>query len=186
MTPTRPEAALAAALRSIGLMEEPLPGQSIEEFAASVLARLRDLGYSVVPTPSYETRVQQMANALHEDCRLEWQAIAVADPERQVTQHMADAHYGQAHDLVRRIWPELDTPLPETGITTSWRPYCLSSACSFVSPTAPLAVAAVSWSRAFCSKKWAIICLVLDKAKRLSGYRMFNHACHVAWLRAVS
>lgn len=55
----------------------------------------------------YERRVEQMAAALHQDCILEWQAIAVVDPGRLVTQHFADAHYGKAHDLVRRIWPAL-------------------------------------------------------------------------------
>ena len=58
--------------------------------------------------PSYEQRVEQMAAALHRDCELEWDAIAVVDPARLITQHAIDAHYGRAHDLVRRIWPELD------------------------------------------------------------------------------
>lgn len=56
----------------------------------------------------YETEVERFAAALHEDCRLEWQAIAVTDPGRMVTQHAVDAHYGRAHDLVRRLHPELD------------------------------------------------------------------------------
>ena len=56
----------------------------------------------------YERRVKQTASALHEECRLEWQAIRVADPGRMVTQHGVDAHYGLAHNLVRRIWPKLD------------------------------------------------------------------------------
>lgn len=51
----------------------------------------------------YETWVGRVADAIHEACRLEWQAIAVVDPGRQVTQHAADAHYGMAHDLVRRL-----------------------------------------------------------------------------------
>lgn len=53
--------------------------------------------------PGYADRVKAMAVALHEDCRLEWQAIAVVDPGRMVTMHGADAHYGKAHDLVRRL-----------------------------------------------------------------------------------
>jgi hypothetical protein len=49
-----------------------------------------------------------MADALHEDCRLEWQAEVAVNPRvRYVEQHLADLHYGRAHDLVRRIWPEL-------------------------------------------------------------------------------
>ena len=60
----------------------------------------------------YAARVEQVAAALHADCLLEWQAAAVVDPGRLVTQHMADAHYGQAHGLVRRIWPELDLATP--------------------------------------------------------------------------
>jgi hypothetical protein len=55
------------------------------------------------PELDYETWVGRVADAIHETCRLEWQAIAVVDPKRQVTQHMADAHYGMAHDLVRRL-----------------------------------------------------------------------------------
>ena len=63
----------------------------------------------------YSRQVQRFAEALHETCRLEWQAIGVVDPERQVTQHMADAHYGQAHDLVRRLHPELVRAALDTG-----------------------------------------------------------------------
>lgn len=51
----------------------------------------------------YSAWVKEVATALHEDCVLEWQAIAVTDPTRQVTMHMTDAHYGRAHDLVRRL-----------------------------------------------------------------------------------
>lgn len=51
----------------------------------------------------YEARVQAMADAIHEDCVLEWQAIRAVDPGRMVTQHMADAHFGRAHDFVRRL-----------------------------------------------------------------------------------
>jgi hypothetical protein len=57
----------------------------------------------------YARRVGQMAAALHRDCELEWDAIAVVDPGRMVTMHTADRHLGQAHDLVRRIFPELDS-----------------------------------------------------------------------------
>lgn len=57
---------------------------------------------------SYEARVERLAAALHEDCLLEWQAVAVVDPTRQVTLHGWNAHYEQSHALVRRIWPELD------------------------------------------------------------------------------
>jgi hypothetical protein len=53
--------------------------------------------------PEYSEWVERVANALHENCKLEWQAIAVTDPSRQVTMHQADAHYAQAHDLVRRL-----------------------------------------------------------------------------------
>jgi hypothetical protein len=51
----------------------------------------------------YEDDVQKMAEALHEDCTLEWQAWAILDPTRQITMHHAAAHYGKAHDLVRRF-----------------------------------------------------------------------------------
>ena len=54
-------------------------------------------------TSVYEHWVNRVAQALHDDCELEWQAISVADPSRQVTMHMADAHLGKAHDLVRRL-----------------------------------------------------------------------------------
>ena len=52
---------------------------------------------------AYARDVQRMAEALHDDCRLEWQAIKAVDPSRQVTVHEADAHLGKAHDLVRRL-----------------------------------------------------------------------------------
>lgn len=57
----------------------------------------------VPPALDYETQVGRMADALHEDCLLELQAVAVVDPGRLVTQHGPDAHYGKAHDLVRRL-----------------------------------------------------------------------------------
>lgn len=57
---------------------------------------------------TYEQRVQAVADALHEDCLLEWQGIRAVNPGRLITQHSADAHYGKAHNLVRRLWPELD------------------------------------------------------------------------------
>lgn len=68
------------------------------------------LGWLVVRQPealAYEQRVKQIADALHETCRLEWQAIAAVDPERAVTMHFPDAHYGLAHDLVRRVFPDI-------------------------------------------------------------------------------
>lgn len=52
---------------------------------------------------TYAEWVQRVAAALHEDCELEWQAIAGTDPSRAVTKHLADAHHGRAHDLVRRL-----------------------------------------------------------------------------------
>jgi hypothetical protein len=55
------------------------------------------------PALDYATLVERMAEALHDDCRLEWQAIEAVDPSRQVTMHEADAHLGKAHDLVRRL-----------------------------------------------------------------------------------
>jgi hypothetical protein len=55
------------------------------------------------PTPDYETWVGRVADAIHETCRNEWRAILVVDPSRQITQHLTAAHYGMAHDLVRRL-----------------------------------------------------------------------------------
>jgi hypothetical protein len=66
-------------------------------------AKDRDQKGRGVKSRTYEEWVLQMALALHKECELEWQAIAVHDPTRQVTMHMADAHYGRAHDLVRRL-----------------------------------------------------------------------------------
>jgi len=56
----------------------------------------------------YSRRVEQVAAALHEDCRVEWQALSMIDPSRRVSMHGPDAHYAKAHALVRRIWPKLD------------------------------------------------------------------------------
>lgn len=52
---------------------------------------------------TYEAWVQRVAAALHEDCILEWKAILVVDPKRELTQHATDTHYGKAHNLVRRL-----------------------------------------------------------------------------------
>jgi hypothetical protein len=52
---------------------------------------------------AYETWVGRVADALHETCLNEWRAIVAVDPQRQFTQHMVDAHWGMAHDLVRRL-----------------------------------------------------------------------------------
>jgi hypothetical protein len=62
----------------------------------------------------YEFRVEQVAAALHVDCVLAANARLVIDPahdpwERDL--HGTQRHYGQAHDLVRRIWPKLDGAL---------------------------------------------------------------------------
>lgn len=58
--------------------------------------------------PDYERRVVLVAEALHGDCVLAWQAIEAIEPDRPVERHEHTAHYGQAHNLVRRLWPELD------------------------------------------------------------------------------
>jgi hypothetical protein len=55
-------------------------------------------------SPTYEERVQQMAHALHEDCVLTWQGLAIVDPNRQINLHTDVHHWGQAHSLVRRIF----------------------------------------------------------------------------------
>lgn len=56
-----------------------------------------------VEAASYEDWVDRVADAIHETCRNEWRAITLVDPKRMVTQHGTDAHYGMAHDLVRRL-----------------------------------------------------------------------------------
>jgi hypothetical protein len=54
-------------------------------------------------TPDYKVAVEKMTVALHEDCRLRWQAEVAVNPRiRYIEQHLADAHYAQARDLVRR------------------------------------------------------------------------------------
>lgn len=68
-----------------------------------VKRRLDEEGVQFGDPDSYEAWVERVAAALHDDCELEWQAIAVTDPTRAVTKHLADAHYGRAHDLVRRL-----------------------------------------------------------------------------------
>ena len=54
-------------------------------------------------TISYASWVERVADAIHEDCKLEWAAIRVVDPQHQVTMHESDAHWAQAHALVRRL-----------------------------------------------------------------------------------
>ena len=66
-------------------------------------AEWREWHVAAAMPQSYEQWVDRVARALHDDCELEWQAIATVDPSRQITMHMADAHYGKAHDLVRRL-----------------------------------------------------------------------------------
>jgi hypothetical protein len=59
----------------------------------------------------YAFRVEQVAAALHADCELAANARLAIDPLRdpwQRDQHGPQRHYGQAHHLVRRIWPQLD------------------------------------------------------------------------------
>ena len=41
-----------------------------------------------------------------------------------------------------------------------------------------------NWAQPVTSKPWAAICTVLDTIKRASGYRLFVHQTHSAWLRA--
>jgi hypothetical protein len=59
----------------------------------------------------YERRVEQVAAALHADCILAANARLAIDRLRDPWErdlHGTSRHYGQAHDLVRRIWPKLD------------------------------------------------------------------------------
>jgi hypothetical protein len=67
------------------------------------------LGRRTAYDAEYERRVGAVADALHQECLLEWQAIDAVDPSRLLTLHGVDAHYGRAHDLVRRlsktVWP---------------------------------------------------------------------------------
>ena len=64
----------------------------------------------------YEQRVQQMAEALHRDCELVWQARQAVDPRTQPDRwdaHGVRFHFGQAHDLVRRVFGEAGAEAPE-------------------------------------------------------------------------
>lgn len=73
------------------------------------LRALDDIDGWAAGQPDYEMWVRRFAVALHRDCVLEWDAIAAVDPGRALTLHDSDAHYGRAHDLERRLFPELDT-----------------------------------------------------------------------------
>jgi hypothetical protein len=73
--------------------------------------------------PDYGRWVDLVAAALHQDCLLDWQAIRVVDPGRGVTQHGIDAHWGRAHDLVRRLhldrYPaDVGDPERQGGVTS--------------------------------------------------------------------
>lgn len=61
------------------------------------------------PEANYEQRVQQMAEALHVDCTLLWSARQTLDPVHDPAHgdlHGPARHFGQAHDLVRRVFGE--------------------------------------------------------------------------------
>jgi hypothetical protein len=63
------------------------------------------------PAIEYAERVQQMADALHQDCTIEANARYAVDPVPDPWQgdlHDSTRHYARAHDLVRRLWPQLD------------------------------------------------------------------------------
>jgi hypothetical protein len=61
------------------------------------------LSMNVEPWEDYEDRVGVMAAALHESCTLYWNGMRMVHPEIAVTMHGVDAHWGTAHDLVRRL-----------------------------------------------------------------------------------
>ncbi len=41
------------------------------------------------------------------------------------------------------------------------------------------------WAQPVTHRGWAVVTVILDAIKRASGYRLFVHAAHVAWERAV-
>lgn len=106
----RPIKALAHALKSHAgdFVDEPESFDNYDAVADNLIRHLPK-GWHLTrddashDAPTYETWVQKVADALHETCLNEWRAIAAVNPERAITQHMSDAHYGQAHDLVRRL-----------------------------------------------------------------------------------
>jgi hypothetical protein len=82
-------------------------GRTDEVIARQVLAADR----SRVEGLDYAQRVEQMAAALHEDCLLRWQAVQATGGTWQADKPFD--HLGRAHDLVRRIFPELDAALAQ-------------------------------------------------------------------------
>jgi hypothetical protein len=40
------------------------------------------------------------------------------------------------------------------------------------------------WAQPVVSRRWAVICTVLDWGRRLSGHRVLNRSTHKAWERA--
>lgn len=41
-----------------------------------------------------------------------------------------------------------------------------------------------NWAQPVVSKRWGVVCVVTDWAKRISGYRLFVHAAHRSWEKA--
>lgn len=41
-----------------------------------------------------------------------------------------------------------------------------------------------NWAQPVTSKPWALVCVVLDRIKRASGFRLAVHSSHRAWERA--
>lgn len=41
-----------------------------------------------------------------------------------------------------------------------------------------------NWAQPVTSKPWAMICVVLSTAKRLTRYKMFVHSSHWTWEKA--
>jgi hypothetical protein len=131
-------ALLAAGGHPVGRHELPDQYDSMSSLACTLDACIEAMRSAPSDPPTdpdlrdkdarYEAWVERIAAAEHEDCILEWKAVAVADPGRMVTQHMADAHWGHAHDLVRRLGlaalraGSSDGPDPrsETGLDAAW------------------------------------------------------------------
>jgi hypothetical protein len=41
------------------------------------------------------------------------------------------------------------------------------------------------WAEPVQSKGWAVVAVVFDRLKRMSGYHLFINPAHVAWERAI-
>lgn len=87
---------LATVLRACGWPDERIAAVVMAERIGRVPDDVRALIESEAATAALESRIEAVADLIHETCVAEWERRAARDPGRALTLHGPDAHVGSA------------------------------------------------------------------------------------------